>query len=127
MLTLACRTEAGAAWRSWRVHHPHPLVPRKRDGGLWRRQGVPNEPMQPLCGLSQATLSRSLHASQEGGVAYLTAWHVHRQDSARVHQRTTWEAHVRAPPPATVAAAAPMAARTGITRGPPPTRQCCKQ
>jgi len=99
MLTLAWRTEAGAAWRSWRVHHPHPLVPRQRDGGLWRRQGGPNEPMPPLCGLSQATLSRALHASQEGGVAHRTAWHVHRQASARVHQRTTWEAHVRAPPP----------------------------
>src|SRR5882672_3692994 len=99
MLTLACSTEAVAALRSWRFHHPHPLVQLKMAGVLLRSQGVPNEQMHHICGISKATLSRSLHAYQEGGVAHLKEWHLHRQESALVPQRTTLEEHLRAPPP----------------------------
>ena len=50
--------------------------------------------------------------------------HLHRQESALVHQRTTLEEHCRTPPPATVAAAAAqIEARTGIKRGLTQTRQ----
>ena len=91
---------------------------------LLRSQGVPNEQMQHLWGISNAPLSRYLHASQEGGVARLQEVHLHRQASALLHQRTPLEEHWRAPPPATVAAAAAqIAALTGSTRGPTQTRQ----
>ena len=125
MRQLECSTEAGEALRSWRFHPPPPLVPLKLAVGLLRSQGVPNEPRPHLCGLSKAPLSRSLHASQEGGVERLQALPLHRQESALRHPRTPLEAPWRAPPPAPVAAAAaPLAARTGIKRGPTPTRQC---
>ena len=99
MLTLACSTEAVAALRSWRFHPPQPLVPLKMEGVLWRSQGVPNEQMQPLWGISKAPLSRSLHAYQAGGVERLKALPFHRQESALVHQRPTLEEPCRAPPP----------------------------
>jgi transposase len=98
------------------------------EGVLWRSQGVPNEQMQPLWGISKAPLSRSLHAYQAGGVERLKALPFHRQESALVHQRPTLEEPCRAPPPATVAAAAAqIEALTGIKRGPTPTRQCFKK
>lgn len=128
MRTLACSTEAVAALRSWRFHPPQPLVPLKMEGVLWRSQGVPNEQMQPLWGISKAPLSRSLHAYQAGGVERLKALPFHRQESALVHQRPTLEEPCRAPPPATVAAAAAqIEALTGIKRGPTPTRQFVKK
>ena len=99
MRTLACSTEAVAALRSWRFHHPQPLVQLKMEGVLWRSQGVPNEQMQPLWGISKAPLSRSLHAYQAGGVERLKALPFHRQESALVHQRPTLEEPCRAPPP----------------------------
>ena len=89
MLNLECSTEAVEALRYWRFHHPHPLVQLKMEVVLLRSQGVPNEQIRPICGISKATLYRYLHAYQEGGVERLKALHFHRQDSALVHQRTT--------------------------------------
>ena len=68
MLKLECSTEAVEALRYWRFHHPHPLVQLKMEVVLLRSQGVPNEQIQHLCGISKATLYRYLHAYQEGGV-----------------------------------------------------------
>src|SRR2546422_5669243 len=125
MLTLACSTEAVAALRYWRFHHPHPLVQLKMEVVLLRSQGVPNEQIRPICGISKATLYRYLHAYQEGGVERLKELHFHRQESALVHQRTTLEEHLRAPPPATVAAAAAqIETLTGIKRGPKVFQSC---
>jgi transposase len=124
MLKLECSTEAVEALRYWRFHHPHPLVQLKMEVVLLRSQGVPNEQIQHLCGISKATLYRYLHAYQEGGVERLKELHFHRQESALIHQRTTLEEHLRAQPPATVAAAAAqIEALTGIKRGPTQTRQ----
>jgi transposase len=54
--------------------------------------------------------------------------HFHRQESALIHQRTTLEEHLRAQPPATVAAAAAqIEALTGIKRSPTQTRQFLKK
>ena len=118
MLKLECSPEAIEALRYWRFHHPHPLVQLKMEVVLLHSQGVPNEQIRPICGISKATLYRYLHAYQEGGVERLKALHFHRQDSALVHQRTTLEKHLRAQPPATVAAAAAqIEALTGIKRG----------
>src|SRR5262249_28879131 len=76
------------------------------------------------CGISKATLYRYLPEYREGGVERLKTLHFTRQDSALGHQRTTLEAHFRAQPPATVAAAAAqIEALTGINRGPTQTRQ----
>jgi transposase len=128
MLTLACNTEAVAALRYWRFHHPHPLVQLKMEVVLLRSQGVPNEQIQHSCGISKATLYRYLHAYQEGGVERLKELHFRRQESALVHQRTTLEEHFRAQPPATVAAAAAQIEElTGIKRGPTQTRQFLKK
>ena len=82
MLKLECSLEAIKALRSWRFHHPHPLVQLKMEVVLLHSQGVPNEQIQPICGISKATLSRYLHAYQEGGVERLQALHFHRQDRA---------------------------------------------
>ena len=128
MLKLECSPEAIEALRYWRFHHPHPLVQLKMEVVLLHSQGVPNELIRPICGISKATLYRYLHAYQEGGVERLKALHFHRQDSALVHQRTTLEEHLRAQPPATVAAAAAqIEALTGIKRGPTQTRQFLKK
>ena len=128
MLKLECSTEAVEALRYWRFHHPHPLVQLKMEVVLLHSQGVPNEQIQPICGISKATLYRYLHAYQEGGVERLKELHFHRPDSALVHQRTTLEEHLRAQPPATVAAAAAqIEALTGIKRGPTQTRQFLKK
>ena len=128
MLKLECSTEAVDALRYWRFHHPHPLVQLKMEVVLLHSQGVPNEQIQPICGISKATLYRYLHAYQEGGVERLKELHFHRQASALVHQRTTLEEHLRAQPPATVAAAAAqIEALTGIKRGPTQTRQFLKK
>ena len=124
MLTLAWSTEAVEALRYWRFHHPHPLVQLKMEVVLLRSQGVSNEQIQHICGISKATLYRYRHEYREGGVERLKALHFTRQESARGHQRTTLEALFRAQPPATVAAAAAqIAALTGIKRGPTQTRQ----
>src|SRR5436309_713579 len=124
MLNLECSTEAVEALRYWRFHHPHPRVQLRMEVVLLRSQGVPNEQIQPICGISKATLYRYLHAYQEGGVERLKELHLHRQESALVHQRTTLEEHFRAQPPATVAAAAAqIEALTGIKRGLTQTRQ----
>ena len=124
MLTLAWSTEAVDALRYWRFHHPHPLVQLKMEVALLRSQGVSNEQIQHICGISKATLYRYLHEYREGGVERLKALHFTRQESALGHQRTTLEAHFRAQPPATVAAAAAqIEALTGIKRGPTQTRQ----
>ena len=128
MLKLECSTETVEALRYWRFHHPHPLVQLKMEVVLLRSQGVPNEQIQHLCGISKATLYRYLHAYQEGGVERLKELHFHRQESALIHQRTTLEEHLRAQPPATVAAAAAqIEALTGIKRGPTQTRQFLKK
>ena len=113
MLKLECSPEAIEALRYWRFHHPHPLVQLKMEVVLLHSQGVPNEQIQPICGISKATLYRYLHAYQEGGVERLKELHFHRQDSALVHQRTTLEEHLRAQPPATVAAEPPPIAGVG--------------
>ena len=124
MLKLAWSTEAVEALRYWRFHHPHPLVQLKMEVVLLRSQGVSNEQIQHICGISKATLYRYLHEYREGGVERLKALHFTRQESALGHQRTTLEAHFRAQPPATVAAAAAqIEALTGIKRGPTQTRQ----
>jgi transposase len=124
MLTLAWSTEAVEALRYWRFHHPHPLVQLKMEVVLLRSQGVSNEQIQHICGISKATLYRYLHEYREGGVERLKALHFTRQESALGHQRTTLEALFRAQPPATVAAAAAqIEALTGIKRGPTQTRQ----
>ena len=124
MLKLAWSTEAVEALRYWRFHHPHPLVQLKMEVVLLRSQGVSNEQIQHICGISKATLYRYLHEYREGGVERLKALHFTRQESALGHQRTTLEAHFRAQPPATVAAAAAqIEALTGIKRGLTQTRQ----
>jgi transposase len=128
MLKLEYSREAVAALRYWHFHHPHPLVQLKMDVVLLHSQGVLTEQIQPICGLSKATLYRYLHAYQEGGVERLKELHWHRQESALVHQRTTLEAHFRTHPPATVAAAAAqIEALTGIKRGLTQTRQFLQQ
>ena len=124
MLKLEYSTEAVAALRYWRFHHPQPLVQLKMEGVLFRSQGVPNEQIQHICGISKATLYRYLHEYQDGGVERLKEVHVARQESALLPQRTTLEEHFRAHPPATVAAAAAqIEALTGIKRGLTQTRQ----
>ena len=124
MLKLEYSREAVEALRYWRFHHPHPLVQLKMEVVLLRSQGVLHEQMQPICGISKATLSRYLHEYQAGGVERLKEVHWNCQESALVHQRTTLEEHFRAQPPATVAAAAAqIEALTGITRSLTQTRQ----
>ena len=78
MLKLEWSTEAVEALRYWRFHHPHPRVQLRMEVVLLRSQGVPNEQIQPICGISKATLYRYLHAYQEGGVERLKALHFHR-------------------------------------------------
>ncbi len=95
MLKLEYSREAVEALRYWRFHHPHPLVQLKMEGVLLHSQGVLNEQIQHICGISKATLYRYLHAYQEGGVERLKELHLHRQESALVHQRTTLEEHFR--------------------------------
>ena len=127
MLKLEYSTEAVAALRYWRFHHPHPLVQLKRAVVLLRSQGVLNEQIQQICGISTATLYRYLHEYQTGGVERLKTLHFPRQESALLSPQATLEAHFRAHPPATVAAAAAqIAALTGIKRGLTQTRQCLK-
>ena len=124
MLKLEYSREAVEALRYWRFHHPHPLVQLKMEVVRLRRQGILNEQIQHIGGISNATLYRYLHAYQEGGVERLKELHLHRQESALVHQRPTLEEHCRAQPPATVAAAAAqLEALTGIKRGLTQTRQ----
>jgi transposase len=124
MLKLEYSREAVEALRYWRFHHPHPLVQLKMEVVLLRSQGVLHEQMQPICGISKATLSRYLHEYQAGGVERLKEVHWNRQESALVHQRTTLEEHFRAQPPATVAAAAAqIEALPGIKRSLTQTRQ----
>jgi transposase len=128
MLKLEYSTEAVAALRYWRFHHPHPLVQLKMEVVLLRSQGVLNEQIQQICGISKATLYRYLHEYQTGGVERLKTLHFPRQESALLSQQATLEAHFRAHPPATVAAAAAqIAALTGIKRGLTQTRQFLKK
>jgi len=90
--------------------------------------GVPNEQIQPIGGLSKATRYRYLYAYRDGGVERLNTLRFPRQASALVPQRTTLAAHLRAQPPATVAAAAAqIEALTGIKRGLTQTRQFFKK
>ena len=62
MLKLECSAETVEALRYWRFHHPHPLVQLKMEVVLLHSQGVPNEQIQLICGISKATLYRYLHA-----------------------------------------------------------------
>ena len=61
MLNLEWSTEAVEALRYWRFHHPHPLVQLKMEVVLLHSQGVPNEQIQPICGISKATLYRVVY------------------------------------------------------------------
>src|SRR5262249_14033469 len=128
MLKLEYSRETIEALRYWRFHHPHPLVQLKMEVVLLRSQGVLNKQIQHICGISKATLYRYLHEYQTGGVERLKAWHLPRQESTLLSQQATLEAHFRAHPPATVAAAAAqIAALTGIKRGLTQTRQFLKK
>ena len=75
MLKLEYSREAVEALRYWRFHHPHPLVQLKMEVVLLRSQGVSNEQIQSICGISKATLYRYLHEYHEGGVERLKALH----------------------------------------------------
>src|SRR6516162_4164345 len=128
MLKLEYGRETIEALRYWRFHHPHPLVQPKMEVVLLRSQGVLNKQIQHICGISKATLYRYLHEYQTGGVERLKAWPLPRQESTLLSQQATLEAHFRAHPPATVAAAAAqIAALTGIKRGLTQTRQFLKK
>ena len=128
MLKLEYSRETIEALRYGRFHHPHPLVQLKMEVVLLRSQGVLNKQIQHICGISKATLYRYLHEYQTGGVERLKAWPLPRQESTLLSQQATLEAHFRAHPPATVAAAAAqIAALTGIKRGLTQTRQFLKK
>src|SRR5712691_1993192 len=94
-------------------------------GRYVKSQGLPGEHIQRLCGLSQATYSRSLQAYRTRGLGQRKKVRVSSRKSTLQAYRGTLEAYVVAPPPATVAAAqAPIATRTGLQRGPTQVRQC---
>ena len=113
-----------AAWRDWRDHHPEPRIQGRMEALSLRSQGVANREIPRLCGISNASFHRSLHAYGTGGIEPLKHREPRRPRSALHPHRATIEAEFRQPPPTTVAeAAARSEALTGIARKPTQGRQ----
>lgn len=108
----------------WRFHHPHPRVQRKMEALYLTSQGLVPKDIWRLCAISQTTFYRYLHEYRAGGLAALKAVPFHRRQSQLADYRTSIEADLRQRPPASVAAAAArIAALTGLQRGPTQVRQ----
>jgi hypothetical protein len=124
MISITFRATDLEALRDWRFHHPAPRLQVRMEAIYVRRQRVANGDIPRLCGMSNASCHRSLHASVSGGIAPLKHLEPHRPRRALHLHRATIEAEFRQPPPATGAeAAASIDALTGIARKPTQVRQ----
>ncbi len=68
MAPIEFSTAEREAFQSWRCHHPHPRVQRKREALDLKSQGVSAAEACRLCGISQATWFRYLRAYRSGGI-----------------------------------------------------------
>jgi transposase len=124
MLTINFSDADRAALPYWRFHHPDPRVQVRMEALYLRSQGVANRDIPRLCGISKASVQRSLTAYATGGIERLQHCEPRRPRSLLHQHRPTIEADFQQRPPATVAeAAARIEALTGITRQPPQVRQ----
>ena len=124
---MECTTAEREALQYGRFHQPPPRVQHKMEALYLQSQGLTPEAIRRLCAISHPTFSRSLHADREGGSAQLHEVPLPRRQSPWAAYRTRMEAAVRPRPPASVAAAAArIAALTGLQRGPTQVRQCFK-
>jgi hypothetical protein len=90
----------------------------------WRSQGVATAEILRLCGMSTASGHRDLKADIAGGITELKPLDQDRPHRELTNPRTPLDAYFQPHPPATVAAAAAtIAARTGIVRQPTQVRQ----
>jgi transposase len=124
MISITFRETDIEALRYWRFHHPDPRIQVRMEAIYLRSQRVANGDIPRLCGISNASFHRSLHAYVSGGIEPLKHLEPHRPRSALHLHRATIEAEFRQQPPATVAeAAARIEALTGIARKPTQVRQ----
>ena len=113
-----------AALRYWRFQHPDPRIQVRMEALYLRSQRVPTRDIPRLCGISKASVHRSLQAYATGGLEPLKHLEPRQPRSALHQHRATIDAEFRQRPPATVAeAAARIAALTGIARKPTQVRQ----
>jgi transposase len=127
MIKMTCTEAEIAALRHWRFHHPDPRVQMRLEALDVRRQGVPNRDILRLCGISKASFHRYLTAYVTGGIEQLQHREPRPLRSALHHHRQPIEADFQQRPPATVAAAAArIAALTGMARQPTQVRQFVK-
>ena len=90
-----------------------------------RSQGMPTRDIMRLCGISNASVHRSLKAYVIGGMERVKDIEHYRPHRDVATHRSTIDASVREHPPATVAeAAATIKELTGIARTPTQVRQC---
>jgi hypothetical protein len=107
------------ALRYWRCHHPELRVQVRMEALYLRSQGVANRDIPRLCGISNASFHRYLHAYVIGGIEQLKYLEPRRPRSPLHSYRATIETEFRQRPPATMAeAAARSEALRGITRQP---------
>jgi hypothetical protein len=124
MITIIFTEEDISAWRSWRFQHPNPRGQGRMEALYVRSQGVAQAEILRLCGSSNARFPRHRKAYMAGGITQLKRLDHSRPPSALANHRTTREADLHQPPPATVAeAAAKLAELTGIVRKPTQVRQ----
>jgi transposase len=123
-IKITCTAAESEALRYGRFPHPDPRVQVRMDALDLRSQGVANREIVRLCGISKASFHRYLKAYMRGALEQLQQIDHYRPPSELAQHRTRLEAHVREPPPASVAeAAAQIAELTGIVRKPTQVRQ----
>jgi len=67
MLKITFSDDERAALRYWRFHYPDPRVQQKMEALYLRSQGVANQEILRLCGISKATFHRYLKEYVTGG------------------------------------------------------------
>ena len=102
-----------------RFHHPSPQVQKRMEVLRLAHHGLPQAQIASLSGLSVPTVQRHLAAYRKGGVEAVAKRNYLGRANGLTPHAATLEAYFKEHPPATVAeAAAVIAEKTGVKRGP---------
>ena len=102
-----------------RFHHPSPQVQKRMEVLRLAHHGLPQAQIANLSGVSVPTVQRHLAAFRKGGVEAVAKRNYLGRANGLTPHAATLEAHFKKHPPATIAeAAAVIAEKTGVKRGP---------
>ena len=111
-----------------RYHHPHPRVQQKMEVLWLKSQGLTQEEVARLAGVSRRSVVRYLTEFQEGGVAALRRLSFRKPQSELMRHQDDLETYFRNNPPVSVAQALQVIEqRTGIRRGETQVREFLKK